>query len=99
MGNRRVVVDVIQAGLTCVYRMDSDPKGCSLCKHNGNMEAVTKEDCEHCVEGMTREEAIAVMKEADIDIHNACHNKGRRPTDEEAYGAMLDALIEKSLWG
>lgn len=74
---RRVVVDVIQAGLTCVYR----------------------NDCIYCDEGMTREEAIAVMKEADIGIHNACHNEGRRPTDEEAYGAMLDALIEKSLWG
>lgn len=44
--------------------------------------------------GLSREALISKMKIADINKHNECMDKGRRPTDEESYGAMLDALLE-----
>lgn len=57
----RILIDVINPGINCVYRLDNDPKGQSLCKHNGNMEPVTARECRHCEEGMTRQEAINRM--------------------------------------
>lgn len=57
----RILIDVINPGINCVYRLDNDPKGQSLCKHNGNMEPVTARECRHCEEGMTRQEAIDRM--------------------------------------
>lgn len=54
----RILIDVINPGINCVYRLDNDHKGQSLCKHNGNMEPVTAKECRHCEEGMTRQEAI-----------------------------------------
>ena len=43
---------------------------------------------------MTRQEAIERMKNADIKKYWECQKEGRRPTDDERYGAMLDALLE-----
>lgn len=60
----RILIDVINPGINCVYRLDNDPKGQSLCKHNGNMEPVTAKECRHCDEGMTRQEAIEKMARA-----------------------------------
>ena len=60
----RILIDVINPGINCVYRLDNDPKGQSLCKHNGNMEPVTAKDCRNCEEGMTRQEAIESMAKA-----------------------------------
>lgn len=60
----RILIDVINPGINCVYRLDNDPKGQSLCKHNGNMEPVTARECRHCEEGMTRQEAINRMAKA-----------------------------------
>jgi hypothetical protein len=60
----RILIDVINPGINCVYRLDNDPKGQSLCKHNGNMEPVTAKECRHCDEGMTRQEAIEKMAKA-----------------------------------
>lgn len=42
----------------------------------------------------TRKEAIERMKNADIKKHWECQKEGRRPTDDETYSAMLDALLE-----
>lgn len=61
---QRILIDVINPGINCVYRLDNDPKGQSLCKHNGNMEPVTARECRHCEEGMTRQEAINRMAKA-----------------------------------
>jgi len=61
---KRILIDVINPGINCVYRLDNDPKGQSLCKHNGNMEPVTARECRHCEEGMTRQEAINRMAKA-----------------------------------
>jgi hypothetical protein len=61
---QRILIDVINPGINCVYRLDNDPKGQSLCKHNGNMEPVTAKECRHCDEGMTRQEAIEKMAKA-----------------------------------
>lgn len=60
----RILIDIIEPGLNCVYRMDNDPKGLSLCKHNGEEEPVSEKDCNNCLEGMTRQEAIEVMAKA-----------------------------------
>lgn len=60
----RILIDVINPGINCVYRLDNDPKGQSLCKHNGNMEPVTARECRHCEEGMTRHEAICKIARA-----------------------------------
>ena len=54
----RIFIDIIEPGLNCVYRMDNNPKGLSLCKHNGEEEPVSEKDCKSCLEGMTRQEAI-----------------------------------------
>ena len=59
-----ILIDVINPGINCVYRLDNDPKGQSLCKHNGNMEPVTAKDCRNCDEGMSRQEAINRMAKA-----------------------------------
>lgn len=61
----RILIDVINPGINCVYRLDNDPKGQSLCKHNGNMEPVTAKECRHCDEGMTRQKAIERMAKAE----------------------------------
>lgn len=60
----RILIDVINPGINCVYRLDNDHKGQSLCKHNGNMEPVTAKECRHCEEGMTRQEAIKKTSKA-----------------------------------
>lgn len=44
---------------------------------------------------MTRAEVIERMKDADIRNHWECQKQGRRPTDDERYSAMLDALLER----
>ena len=68
----RILIDVINPGINCVYRLDNDPKRQSLCKHNGNMEPVTAKDCRNCEEGMTRQEAIESMAKAICKIYCAC---------------------------
>ena len=45
---------------------------------------------------LTRQEAIDEMLEAYVNIHLKLHDEeGRRPTDNEWAGAMLDALLEE----
>jgi len=60
----RILIDIIEPGLNCVYRMDNNPKGLSLCKHNGEEEPVSEKDCKSCLEGITRQEAIGVIKKS-----------------------------------
>lgn len=60
----RILIDIIEPGLNCVYRMDNNPKGLSLCKHNGEEEPVSEKDCKNCLEGMTRQEAIEIISNA-----------------------------------
>lgn len=69
---KRILIDVINPGINCVYRLDNDPKGQSLCKHNGNMEPVTARECRHCEEGMTRQEAINCMAKSVYDTFSGC---------------------------
>lgn len=82
----RILIDVINPGINCVYRLDDDPKGQSLCKHNGNMEPVTAMECRHCDEGMTRQEAINLMTNAIKE------NEGWGPKDLAI--VALNALLE-----
>ena len=91
----RILIDVINPGINCVYRLDNDPKGQSLCKHNGNMEPVTAKECRHCDEGMTHQEAIEKMQKAifplahklrgDDSVFNDCYFMAQ---------AALNALLE-----
>ena len=69
----RILIDIIQPGLNCVYRMHNDPKGLSLCKHNGEEEPVSEKDCNNCLEGMTRQEAIEKMAKAICLFKDDCH--------------------------
>ena len=84
----RILIDVINPGINCVYRLDNDPKGQSLCKHNGNMEPVTAKECIHCDEGMTRQEAIRKM----CDAYFKAKDKGLM--ESERVVAALNALLE-----
>ena len=85
----RILIDVINPGINCVYRLDNDPKGQSLCKHNGNMEPVTARECRHCEEGMTRQEAINLMADAISDAAKRSCNK------KFVAEAALNALLEE----
>lgn len=73
----RILIDIIQPGLNCVYRMHNDPKGLSLCKHNGEEEPVSEKDCNNCLEGMTRQEAIEKMAKAICLFKDDCHCEGK----------------------
>jgi hypothetical protein len=84
----RILIDVINPGINCVYRLDNDPKGQSLCKHNGNMEPVTARECRHCDEGMTRQEAINL-------IGDALCEAGLKEGANYYAKAALNALLEK----
>ena len=84
----RILIDFINPGINCVYRLDNDPKGQSLCKHNGNMEPVTAKECRHCEEGMTRQEAIE-------KIDYVLQDFGIRKNDWEIAEAALNALLDE----
>lgn len=84
----RILIDVINPGINCVYRLDNDPKGQSLCKHNGNMEPVTAKECRHCDEGMTRQEAINC-------IGNALWEEGLKEGAAYYAKVALDALLSE----
>ncbi|MBO7735923.1 MAG: hypothetical protein J6S67_25360 [Methanobrevibacter sp.] len=73
----RILIDVINPGINCVYRLDNDPKGQSLCKHNGNMEPVTAKECRHCDEGVTRQEVIEII--AFANCGGICENCSDSP--------------------
>ena len=83
----RICIDVIQAGINCVYRSDHNPKGQALCTHNGEMEPVTAKECRHCLEGITRQEAIE-------KIDYVLQDFGIRKNDWEISEATLNALLE-----
>lgn len=90
----RILIDVINPGINCVYRLDNDPKGQSLCKHNGNMEPVTARECRHCEEGMTRQEAIERITTAiAIKYFEGVFSCENEEIDEYAEAA-LNALLE-----
>jgi hypothetical protein len=99
---KRILIDVINTGINCVYRLDNDPKGQSLCKHNGNMEPVTARECRHCDEGMSRQEAIermtvAMCKFDCTDIERECENCNeweKYDKCESLAEAALNALLE-----
>lgn len=102
---KRILIDVINPGINCVYRLDNDPKGQSLCKHNGNMEPVTAKDCRNCDEGMSRQEAINSMAKAIYTFeiiacsHDECGNKQCENCEtwkwcENIAEAALNALLE-----
>lgn len=84
----RILIDVINPGINCVYRLDNDPKGQSLCKHNGNMEPVTAKECRHCDEGMSRQEAIERIAKA------LCADDVMREGYYQIAEAALNALLE-----
>jgi hypothetical protein len=98
----RILIDVINTGINCVYRLDNDPKGQSLCKHNGNMEPVTARECRHCDEGMSRQEAIECMAKA---LEEKSEQMARECLNSDPYNnpwgaedlaeAALNALLEK----
>ena len=97
----RILIDVINPGINCVYRLDNDPKGKSLCKHNGNMEPVTAKECRHCDEGMTRQEAIEriakALEEKSEQMARECLNSDpyNNPWGaEDLAEAALNALLE-----
>lgn len=84
----RILIDVINPGINCVYRLDNDPKGQSLCKHNGNMEPVTAKECRHCDEGMTRQEAINLIDK--VLEEGFWSGKTFRQLSEDALNALLE---------
>lgn len=91
----RIMIDVIQPGLNCVYRMDNNPKGLSLCKHNGEEEPVSEKDCNNCLEGMTRQEAIEIMaKGMDRRLTEKIKNNEKGEISFQFYAeAALNALL------
>lgn len=44
--------------------------------------------------GIKREEAIEILKWADIELSNKCLRENRQPTNEERAAYLLDALIK-----
>lgn len=102
----RILIDVINPGINCVYRLDNDPKGKSLCKHNGNMEPVTAKECRHCDEGMTRTEIINRMAKG-IHFYEWGHHNNMPKWDElnsdiqndyrNMAEAALNALLEEKI--
>ena len=78
----RILIDIIENGLNCVYRMDNDPKGLSLCKHNGEEEPVSEKDCKNCLEGMTRQEAVEIIAKRIISKQEAVEIIAKRITFE-----------------
>ena len=86
----RILIDVINPGINCVYRLDNDPKGQSLCKHNGNMEPVTAKDCRNCEEGMSRQEAINSMAKALKKVIYILSEEACIEGCEAALNALLD---------
>lgn len=100
---KRILIDVINPGINCVYRLDNDPKGQSLCKHNGNMEPVTARECRHCDEGITRQEAIEKMAKAICykETRNKtckgcpCENDRQKSIYWKAAEAALNALLDE----
>lgn len=95
----RILIDIIEPGLNCVYRMDNNPKGLSLCKHNGEEEPVSEKDCKSCLEGMTRQEAISKIEiRLKVFLDNLQKNKDKvmpwyttRDIAEEALTALLES--------
>lgn len=87
----RILIDVINPGINCVYRLDNDPKGQSLCKHNGNMEPVTAKDCRNCEEGVTRQEAIECMAKALKKVIYILSEEACLEGCEAALNALLEA--------
>lgn len=88
---KRILIDVINPGINCVYRLDNDTKGQSLCKHNGNMEPVTAKECRHCDEGMTRQEAIEKMAKA------MCHSPSG--TCEDCFARESKKACKQAMFG
>lgn len=100
---KRILIDVINPGINCVYRLDNDPKGQSLCKHNGNMEPVTAKECRHCDEGMSRQETIDLMAKALVEYEktnnpNACEWADLKERTKDVYRSRaeyaLNAILE-----
>ena len=102
----RILIDVINPGINCVYRLDNDPKGQSLCKHNGNMEPVTAKECRHCEEGRSRQDTIGKIAKAlckfemmtERHLCKECSEECFEHLELEVVGkaeAVLDALLEK----
>lgn len=93
---KRILIDVINPGINCVYRLDNDPKGQSLCKHNGNMEPVTAKECKHCEEGMTRQEAIERMAKAICKFEMMSSRRVCKECSKECFEHLELEVVDKA---
>ena len=79
----------------CVELLKDD--FCDSCDNRGKLRNCCcyekQEYDERYQKSLPRQEAIERMKNADIRNHWECQKQGRRPTNDESYGAMLEALI------
>lgn len=94
----RILIDILPpaSGFGSCGGFYTEGVGEYFCCWNGEKEPITEEICNNCPhdKSMSRQGAIERMKNADIKKHWECQKEGRRPTDDEMYGAMLDALLE-----